>query len=167
MLQAIETEYQGYLFRSRIEARYAVFFDALYIQWEYEKEGYNLDGTYYLPDFWLPKLQWWVEVKGQYATEKEYEKAHLLAAKSSYPVMIVTGKDMFGTMLYPDQRLCAGAFAECDRCKTIDIVTFIDRKPFYDRGIDCQHGYRGTPKIFAACEAFKKARFEHGQKGWR
>ena len=35
-LKAIETEYKGYRFRSRLEARWAVFFDACGVKWEYE-----------------------------------------------------------------------------------------------------------------------------------
>lgn len=54
-IKAIQTRYKGYRFRSRLEARWAVFFDALGITWEYEKEGFDFDGIdYYLPDFWLP-----------------------------------------------------------------------------------------------------------------
>lgn len=65
---AIETEYRGYRFRSRLEARWAVFFDALGIVWEYEFEGFHLDnGSQYLPDFWLPRFHYpigiYVEVK--------------------------------------------------------------------------------------------------------
>lgn len=68
MLKAIETSYKGYLFRSRLEARWAVFFDALGLDWEYEPEGFELpDGTRYLPDFRLPKVMAtgaaWLEVK--------------------------------------------------------------------------------------------------------
>jgi hypothetical protein len=51
-MKAIETFYRGYRFRSRLEARWAVFFDALRIRWRYEHEGFLLsDGTMYLPDF--------------------------------------------------------------------------------------------------------------------
>lgn len=64
MLQAIETKYKGYNFRSRLEARWAVFFDALNVRWEYEKEGFNLAGDYYLPDFFLRDLDCFFEVKG-------------------------------------------------------------------------------------------------------
>ena len=54
-MKIIETKYKGYRFRSRLEARWAVFFDELGIEWEYEPEGFDLgDGTYYLPDFRLP-----------------------------------------------------------------------------------------------------------------
>jgi hypothetical protein len=64
-IKAIETKYKGYRFRSRLEARWAVFFDSLGIEWEYEKEGYQVGGgRWYLPDFYLPKWGQWVEVKG-------------------------------------------------------------------------------------------------------
>lgn len=54
MIKAIETKYNGYKFRSRLEARWAVFFDALGVKYEYEPEGFDLgNGRYYLPDFRL------------------------------------------------------------------------------------------------------------------
>jgi nucleoside 2-deoxyribosyltransferase len=62
-IKPIETKYKGYRFRSRLEARWAVFFDAAGIDWEYEREGFDLDGEYYLPDFYLPKEQCLVEIK--------------------------------------------------------------------------------------------------------
>ncbi len=53
-IKAIETVYNGYRFRSRLKARWAVFFDSLGIQYEYEPEGFDLgDAGWYLPDFWL------------------------------------------------------------------------------------------------------------------
>jgi len=79
-IKAIETRYAGCHFRSRLEARWAVFFDALGIRWEYEPQGYEistgLDGRpeifRYLPDFHLPDLNQLVEVKGSWtATELE------------------------------------------------------------------------------------------------
>lgn len=51
-IKPIETHYNGYKFRSRLEARWAVFFDSLGVEYEYEPEGYSLgNGEYYLPDF--------------------------------------------------------------------------------------------------------------------
>lgn len=51
-LKPIETFYNGYRFRSRLEARWAVFFDALGVEYEYEPEGFLLpSGRRYLPDF--------------------------------------------------------------------------------------------------------------------
>lgn len=50
--QAIDTYYNGYKFRSRLEARWAVFFDALGVKYEYEPDGFKLpSGKCYLPDF--------------------------------------------------------------------------------------------------------------------
>lgn len=66
-LTPIPTEYNGHIFRSRTEARWAVFFDVLQLKYEYEVEGFILnDGTYYLPDFKVTTPQgedMWVEVK--------------------------------------------------------------------------------------------------------
>ena len=81
MLRAIETEYKGYRFRSRLEARWAVFFDACGVKWEYEPEGFILpNGQQYLPDFLLHDVTFnhagytegndlYVEVKGQMTAE--------------------------------------------------------------------------------------------------
>lgn len=61
---ALETFYNGYRFRSRLEARWAVFFDAAGLRYRYEPEGYRLsDGTAYLPDFFLPELNIFAEIK--------------------------------------------------------------------------------------------------------
>lgn len=41
-ITALETHYAGYKFRSRIEARWAVFFTRLGLDWEYEEQGYRV-----------------------------------------------------------------------------------------------------------------------------
>lgn len=66
MIDPIETEYRGHRFRSRLEARWAVAFDFLGVEWKYESQGYRVgyESRPYLPDFWLPSLGVWVEVKG-------------------------------------------------------------------------------------------------------
>lgn len=58
----IETEYRGYRFRSRLEARWAVYFDTMEYTWEYEPEGFHLKSGDYLPDFRIDGESWW-EVK--------------------------------------------------------------------------------------------------------
>jgi hypothetical protein len=78
---AIETRYAGCRFRSRLEARWAVFFDKLGIGWEYEPQGYRVGGTPYLPDFWLPKMRQWVEVKGSTLNLRE----RVVMAKAVFP----------------------------------------------------------------------------------
>jgi hypothetical protein len=56
LLKAIETDYKGVKFRSRLEARWARFFDNLQVGWFYEYEGYETAVGRYLPDFWLPDV---------------------------------------------------------------------------------------------------------------
>lgn len=66
-IKSIETEYNGYRFRSRLEARWAVFFDLLEIEYEYEPEGFVLDdGSKYLPDFYLSQHGVYVEIKSKH-----------------------------------------------------------------------------------------------------
>ena len=63
-IKAIETFYNGYRFRSRLEARWAVFFDDAGIKYQYEPEGFKLpNGAWYLPDFYLPWFDLYLEVK--------------------------------------------------------------------------------------------------------
>jgi ribosomal protein S27AE len=75
-MKAIQTSYSGYLFRSRLEARWGVWFGAVGLQWEYEPEGFALpDGARYLPDFrvYTPqRASCWYEIKP--ATVKEDAK---------------------------------------------------------------------------------------------
>jgi len=73
MITPLQTKWNGILFRSRTEARWARFFDELQIPYEYEKEGYALSSGWYLPDFWLPEQDCWFEVKGSNPTEKEQQ----------------------------------------------------------------------------------------------
>lgn len=64
IVKPIETEYNGDRFRSKLEAQWAVVFDALGIKYEYEPEGFELkDGTKYLPDFYFPDQDTYGEVK--------------------------------------------------------------------------------------------------------
>jgi hypothetical protein len=80
-IKAIETVYNGYRFRSRLEARWAVFFDAMSIKYEYEPEGFELgDGYRYLPDFYLPDNDVWVEIKGKQLTIEERIKTELFCS---------------------------------------------------------------------------------------
>lgn len=51
MVTVLKTHYNHYRFRSRTEARWAVFFDVLGIAYRYEYEGFDLHGVWYLPDF--------------------------------------------------------------------------------------------------------------------
>ena len=94
-LKAIQTEYKGYLFRSRLEARWAVFLDACGADWEYEPEGFDLGGgIQYLPDFLIHNVtiahayhregcDIYIEVKGR-MNDADAEKINLFY-EAGYP----------------------------------------------------------------------------------
>lgn len=178
--RAITTRYKGYNFRSRLEARWAVFFDHLGIRWDYEPEGFELgNGLRYLPDFWLPDWKMWVEVKPAECDVAAAEKALRLAKHGRYPVFVSNGMPMNGGTLFtatsngPDlQGACEVDWAARDGNF---IWLFTDkRKP--DEGYHCWGGAevftclpsrKGmyTPGAPEALEAARGARFEFGAKG--
>ena len=107
-IKAIETYYKGHHFRSRLEARWAVFFDALNIEWSYEVEGFEwpprpagpdygfdsnpeLFGGHYLPDFWLPSIETWFEVKGPEPDVEEWRILHEFSEIADGRLVIAVG----------------------------------------------------------------------------
>lgn len=75
MVKVLQTRYKGYHFRSRLEARWAVFFDALGWEWRYEDEGFVLtNDRHYLPDFLLPQCGTYIEVKPEKPSSDEMGK---------------------------------------------------------------------------------------------
>ena len=96
MIRALTTRYAGRRYRSRVEARWAVFLDACGIAFAYEADGYSLPSGPYLPDFWLTDFQVFLEIKGQPPSEVEREKCAELAEASERNVMLAVGQ--------PDER---------------------------------------------------------------
>lgn len=92
-LKPIDTKYNGYKFRSRLEARWAVFFDSYSVEYEYELEGYNLGhGICYLPDFYLPKLGVYVEIKPEEnLTLSELKKLDALSLENDKNLLLIIG----------------------------------------------------------------------------
>lgn len=91
-IKPIETVYNGYRFRSRLEARWAVFFDVLGIEYEYEPEAYDLgEAGWYLPDFWLPQVSMFAEVKHGPFSEAEEQKCRQLCMLTNHGVLMLDG----------------------------------------------------------------------------
>jgi hypothetical protein len=145
MIKAIETYYSGYRFRSRLEARWAVFFDTIGLPYEYEKEGYVLttdDGKQltYLPDFWLPTLETWAEVKSLSLNDDDFyaarEKAYYLAVETKriviFPLSELKQKNTIFSLYMPDGYFIDFAwFAKCDVANTIGIQ-LAQNEEYYD-----------------------------------
>lgn len=191
MIKAIETAYKGYRFRSRLEARWAVFFDACGVRWEYEPEGFALpNGQSYLPDFLLHGVagrgggDLYVEVKGK-MTESDAKKIHQFSGFSETqrrienPILVVAA--------IPDGDNIRGIE---DFCREWGYNGFPNRKggpyPFNFETIDGDYfvahpgvnrdgrfelfgddsGYtfdRDDKATLRAFRAARQARFEHGE----
>lgn len=91
MIKPIDTIYNGYKFRSRLEARWAVFFDTLKIRYEYECEGYEMESERYLPDFFLPDHNCWVEVKPESFTDFYNSKHQQFSESISDSFIVIAG----------------------------------------------------------------------------
>lgn len=166
-LRAIETTYQDYAFRSRLEARWAVFLSALGLSWTYEAEGYDLGAAgYYLPDFWLPAIGCWLEIKGRPPTHGEIRKALALSTQAGYPVIILHGEidpRMVGGIAtiqyFPDGYIWAG----CD-CGWVDIVDIHALNRIHCPACKLSRRFRSdTPALRTAYIAARSARFEYGE----
>jgi hypothetical protein len=170
-IKPIETQYKGYRFRSRLEARWAVFFDALGVRWEYEKEGYDLgEAGWYLPDFWLPHTVeelaqegWglWCEIKPLPATDTELQKAIALAVHTKHNVLIFQGS-------------CGQGEYEVTKISTVHFDQPEIFRGMYFRNdgghvsLENDSGMGSYPAVYngnleAAFKAVKSARFEHGE----
>lgn len=91
-MQAIQTYHNGYHFRSRLEARWAVYFETMDFEYLYEHEGFDLDNAgYYLPDFYLPHVGMWAEVKPEPFNKTELAKLEALAAFTEKPALMLIG----------------------------------------------------------------------------
>jgi hypothetical protein len=181
--RAITTRYKGYNFRSRLEARVAVFFDQLGVRWDYEPEGFELgNGLRYLPDFWLPDWDMWVEVKPGEPDEVALEKASRLVSFGEKPIFITSGlPDRNGVLIYPDNNYWAvtvPAFAYFDAAPPL-ILSFPEAPEeiiehrckkirLHQVRFDADSAAKGAHlrgKVEEAIHAARSARFEFGQEG--
>lgn len=182
-MQAIPTTYKGYRFRSRVEARWAVFLDALNADWTYESEGFDLDGTKYLPDFWVRDWDCWIEVKGAAASPEELQKCRLLADASKKRVLLLSGepgmhkdKNSYKITMFAsddtDREVTDGwEFGEGRRCsREIWLVSeewgaFTLKPVAHDRDDGYPLSGSSAYAIGTALAAARAARFEFGQSG--
>ncbi|MEN6431157.1 MAG: hypothetical protein ABFC80_10015 [Coriobacteriales bacterium] len=172
--KALETHYRGYRFRSRTEARWAVFFDhpTIEIEWEYEPEGYRLPGgELYLPDFWLPQVSMFAEVKPgrsrSHAEIKSGERAKAvdLALVTGKPVLILDGpprETNYWAIWPPDSGFNAWTWVDVDM---FDLHRYhLTEGRFYAStgAAELEHvpEHRSESAVHPAVEAARSARFD-------
>ena len=89
-MKPIETNYNGYAFRSRLEARWAMFFDLVGIRYQYESEAFSIGGINYLPDFFLPEKNLFIEIKPNDPPPEEFAKVQAFAWHK--PILLLIGE---------------------------------------------------------------------------
>ena len=155
MIRPRPTEYDGHRFRSRLEARWAVFFNEMGWKYYYELDDlmveYEGEIMRYLPDFYViieDDHKAFIEVKGPRMTDRDKMKVR-------------------GTGLY---------LREGGKGEVIYVFQAIPSLQELDENngklcVDMAYGYRFEPtylideNIPAACDKARKAQFEHGVKG--
>ena len=182
MIKAIETSYRGYRFRSRLEARWAVFFDTLGITWEYEPEGFELPGgVRYLPDFFLPKfnhvdgLGMYVEVKP--STDSNFSKPRALVTATGREVLLAVGPPDFRVYTV----LTSPGIVEIEDLDSYDacfVARYINPRslgdgyrlyacPGYENQDGSIHEDYFDDFVATAIRVSRSARFEFGESGAR
>lgn len=101
-IKPIKTTYKGIPFRSRLEARWAVFFDEMGIEYTYEARPFTMRyGIRYLPDFTLTNVHW----RGEYAEH--------YTGKPGQPVYVeIKGADFWDEIRSSDERTKIELFAQ-------------------------------------------------------
>jgi hypothetical protein len=185
-VRAIETLYDGYLFRSRTEARWAVFWKHIGLPFVYEREGYDLGGTYYLPDYFIPAFDAFVEIKADPPTGEAIRKCELLHKGSGKIVLLLHGQPWhhgYRALLFDRDTLAnageesrpylEGVILQCRRCECLVFVAQDEGgEPYVWQGLGhknrtCDMGtcVEREPELTDALQAaFKAARRERFER---
>jgi len=155
-IRAIETSYAGCRFRSRTEARWAVFMDALDIPWDFEAQGFHTPAGGYLPDFYLVDVDLYVEIKGPRPSDLELAKCQHIPNL----IILVGGVPRhLDDFVFWQWAPCAKGWPHLiHRCEE-GWTTFraVDAWPFPP--------VADKARIQDALTAARSARFEHGENG--
>lgn len=183
-IKALPTVYNGITFRSRLEARWAVFMDYLHITYFYEPEAFDLDGLHYLPDFYLPNQDAFYEIKnpifgGESVDIRKVQKLVMLSHKKAFvqysppkvpsddfnepgATLICTYQDEIGKwVLGEDDHYLWCQCPHCNRCE----LQFDGRSERI--GCNClkeRYNY-DSDKLILAYQASAAYRFENNGKG--
>ena len=194
MMKALETHYNGYKFRSRLEARWAVFFDQCGIEYDYEVQGFITSKGPYLPDFYLPNLHGglWIEIKPIHEDGEAEDKLSDVAAITEKAGLLLSGDPLDNVNAYHCGKgtnsiiFSTGSdypylFCVCPVCNKVGIEfdgrgarvcnndkcnndDFIDPENFSHLTHPDKAYSPRHPILLNAAEYARKARFEFGEK---
>lgn len=184
-----KTKYGDIIFASRLEARWAVFFDCLGIQYEYEPFYSEVETgcrvMYYKPDFYLKKLNKFIEVKPSKPYEKENVKAAAWAKHINEIIILFNlnpptlelenGWLFFFPEISKIPELREGFWwGECPKCGCIDIDEYAQitscgcydldyyNKLYFNNEIG--HCREKTPRLLQAYTTAKNFKFDNMSK---
>lgn len=89
------TVYKGIKMRSGLEAEFAKQLDEAGIPWQYEPRRFNLSWCTYVPDFYLPETDTWVECKG-WMSEVSERKVNSFRQETGLTLSVVWYTEVFG-----------------------------------------------------------------------
>lgn len=152
------TWYKYIPFRSRLEAKWAVFFDVLNVPYIYEPKDFDLPSGRYLPDFLLrPNTRYhfwqeWVEVKWGVPTPHEVRLIQELCLAENKPASIFYGPEVWSqsykiTRCVPTYKyvfnclLCGESCEKTTRCA--DEVCGIADWPHNSEAVSLEFDYTG------------------------
>jgi len=183
-IKPLETLWNGNRYRSRLEARWAVFLESLKIDFEYEREGYQTkSGRGYLPDFWLPNVGvrgvappgTWLEIKPNEPSGEEMSDLGDVCEFTGASGIIAMGRPplemMWGTE-WLIQVAVRGEYWWDNSMLIVECVKCGRFKFEFSEGNYMKCPYCGgitdesTVDIALAAEAASLARFEHGER-WK
>lgn len=104
-MKAKKTVYNGYEFRSKLEAKWAVFFDLCGIKYDYEPEAFIcFDGSQYTPDFYLHDVKLrsdfvngvYVEIKPQGYNDSDHKYQERISSAVDTLIVLV-GDPVYST----------------------------------------------------------------------
>lgn len=172
-IRPIETRYAGCRFRSRLEARWAVFLDTVGVSWEYEPEGFETSAGRYLPDFRVPvghpdnpsgvRPEWW-EIKPPGAPD---DLRHCAFARGVSHLSVLVGPpDTDRRGQYGIVHAWGYPYTTPDRCWCADQrgrTGFRVTRGYLD--LDSPDDWHDSALLTRALTAARSARFEHGENG--
>ena len=169
MIKAIQTSYAGCRFRSRLEARWAVFFDTLGLRWEYEIEGFELGSAgRYLPDFKVhgERGSVWVEIKPFEAAGHDTKLKELVRQGGGVGILCEGEPSLRPVVTFDmweeKEDVCpgTGVFAT-DKYSPV----FYDILGSGREGLVTQRDWVDFDRLQHAVNAARSARFEFGESG--
>ena len=162
MIAPIQTSYSGYKFRSRLEARWSIFFETLGWKWHYEAEGYHLpNGQMYLPDFQFSE-HIYGEVKPEHAPMSDFDKARALCAAGKCSVLLLQGVPT----VEPLTLLTWDTYNNVVESVEVSVIPVGDKyHPFYYGGFMKGCWVQYDALLVKAVARARSARFEHGESG--